>query len=92
MAALLWLLIPLAGAVLASVWGGMAARRRTLVPDAVGVAAYDRFRRAMEAAVPASGGANAADTSLGTLPAADPRAPTAADALAATDGPAREAR
>ncbi|MFR9674277.1 hypothetical protein [Streptomyces sp. TR06-5] len=48
MAALLWLLIPVFGGVVASVWGGWAARRRSSVPDAVGVAGYERFRAAME--------------------------------------------
>jgi hypothetical protein len=48
MAALLWLLIPVAGGVVASVWGGWAARRRVVVPDAAGVAGYERFRAAME--------------------------------------------
>lgn len=46
MAALLWLLIPVAAGVVASVWGGWAARRRT-VPDTAGVAGYERFRAAM---------------------------------------------
>jgi hypothetical protein len=47
MAALLWLLIPVAAGVVASAWGGWAARRRTVVPDSAGVAGYDRFRAAM---------------------------------------------
>lgn len=47
MAALLWLLIPVLAGVFASVWGGWAARRRTAVPDAVGVAGYERFCAAM---------------------------------------------
>jgi hypothetical protein len=47
MAALLWLLIPVFAGVVASVWGGWAARRRTVVPDAEGVAGYERFRAAM---------------------------------------------
>ena len=47
MAALLWLLIPVFAGVIASVWGGWAARRRTVIPDAAGVAGYERFRAAM---------------------------------------------
>jgi hypothetical protein len=47
MAALLWLLIPVAAGVVASVWGGWAARRKSVVPDAAGVAGYERFRAAM---------------------------------------------
>lgn len=47
MAALLWLLIPVFAGVVASVWGGWAARRRTVIPDADGVAGYERFRAAM---------------------------------------------
>ncbi|THA24610.1 hypothetical protein E4198_07500 [Streptomyces sp. RKND-216] len=47
MAALLWLLIPVAAGVVASVWGGWAGRRRSVVPDAAGVAGYERFRAAM---------------------------------------------
>lgn len=62
MAALLWLLIPLAAAVVASVWGGLAARRRTVVPDVDGVAGYERFRQAMER----SGRVPAAATTPGT--------------------------
>ncbi|NGO67389.1 hypothetical protein [Streptomyces boncukensis] len=48
MAALTWLLIPVAAALVASVWGGWANRRRTTTPDAAGVAGYERFRAAME--------------------------------------------
>ncbi len=47
MAALLWLLIPVFAGVVASVWGGWAARRRSVIPDAAGVAGYERFRAAM---------------------------------------------
>ena len=48
MAALAWLLIPVAAVVVASLWGSWAGRRRTTTPDAVGVAGYERFRAAME--------------------------------------------
>ena len=48
MTALTWLLIPVAAAVVASVWGSWANRRRTVIPDAAGVAGYERFRAAME--------------------------------------------
>jgi hypothetical protein len=48
MAALAWLLIPVASVVVASLWGSWAGRRRTTTPDAVGVAGYERFRAAME--------------------------------------------
>lgn len=48
MAALLWLLIPVAAGVIASVWGSWAAKRRTVIPDATGVAGYERFRAVME--------------------------------------------
>ncbi|GAA2602040.1 hypothetical protein GCM10009863_14260 [Streptomyces axinellae] len=48
MAALAWLLIPVAAVVVASLWGSWAGRRRTTTPDAAGVAGYERFRAAME--------------------------------------------
>lgn len=53
MAALAWLLIPLAAAVAAAIWGRWAARRRT-TGDGASLAGYERFREAMQgAAVPA---------------------------------------
>lgn len=87
MAALLWLLIPAMGAVVACTWGGMLARRRTSVPDAVGVAAYERFRRAME-----DSGPRTSTTPLAGVSAEHGGASTAPAALPATDGPAQEAR
>ncbi|NLU72047.1 hypothetical protein HCC61_04995 [Streptomyces sp. HNM0575] len=48
MAALSWLLIPIMAAVAAGVWSSWASRRRTGIPDSVGVAGYERFRAAME--------------------------------------------
>ncbi|AXK31530.1 hypothetical protein DVA86_01585 [Streptomyces armeniacus] len=87
MAALLWLLIPVAAGVVASVWGGLAARRRTIVPDADGVAGYERFREAMErSAGPAWDSALAPDASPDRVPAA------VVPVRGAPDGPAREAR
>lgn len=81
MAALLWLLIPLAAGVAASVWGGWAVRRRTAPPDAAGVAGYERFRAAMERTHGAECVAPAAST---------PRLPAGAGGV--PDGRAREAR
>jgi hypothetical protein len=52
-AALVWLLIPLAAAVAAAIWGRWAARRRT-TGDGASLAGYERFREAMQGgAVPA---------------------------------------
>ncbi|MGW3296162.1 hypothetical protein ACWC9S_19530 [Streptomyces xiamenensis] len=51
MAVLVWLLIPVAGGLVAGVWGTWATRRQTGVggiADAAGVRRYDRFRSAME--------------------------------------------
>ncbi|WNI17902.1 hypothetical protein [Actinacidiphila sp. ITFR-21] len=48
MAALVWLLIPVAAAVLAGLWGRWAARRR-VTGDGESLAGYERFRTAMEA-------------------------------------------
>jgi hypothetical protein len=48
MAALSWLLIPIMATVAAGVWGSWASRRRTGIPDTVGVTGYERFRAAME--------------------------------------------
>lgn len=74
MAALLWLLIPVVAGIVASVWGGWAARRRTLVPDAVGVAGYERFRAAMARThgVPGAPGGPGASTDAAASP---PRTP-----------------
>lgn len=85
MAALLWLLIPLAAAVVASVWGGLATRRRTVVPDVDGVAGYERFRQAMERSGRAPGESAVAPD------AASARVPAVATTPGSTDGPAREA-
>jgi hypothetical protein len=46
-AALAWLLIPLAGAVAAAVWARWAARHRS-TGDGASLAGYERFRAAME--------------------------------------------
>jgi hypothetical protein len=49
-AALTWLLIPLAAAVLAILWGQWAVRRRRRTTgDGASLAGYERFRTAMEA-------------------------------------------
>ncbi|WP_329141395.1 hypothetical protein OG552_24155 [Streptomyces sp. NBC_01476] len=58
MGALVWLLIPLAAAVLAAIWGHWAARRR-VTGDGDSLAGYERFRAAMEP--PAAGGGPAAE-------------------------------
>ncbi|MDX6355977.1 MAG: hypothetical protein QOF98_2880 [Streptomyces sp.] len=47
MAALAWLLIPLAAAVVAALWGRWAARHRS-TGDGASLAGYERFRTAME--------------------------------------------
>jgi hypothetical protein len=47
MAALAWLIIPIAAAILAAVWGTWAARNRT-TGDARSLAGFDRFRETME--------------------------------------------
>lgn len=53
MAALAWLLIPLAAAVVAAFWGRWAARHRS-TGDGASLAGYERFRQAMQrAALPA---------------------------------------
>jgi hypothetical protein len=57
MAALLWLLIPILGAVVAGAWGSWTTRRRRPAPDAAGVAGYERFRAAMERSSRGGGGA-----------------------------------
>lgn len=48
MAALAWLLIPVAAILLGVVWSAWATRQRGRVEDAAGVAGYQRFREAME--------------------------------------------
>ncbi|MFD7508343.1 hypothetical protein ACFV5N_03180 [Streptomyces sp. NPDC059853] len=51
MAVLVWLLIPVAGGLVAGVWSAWAVRHRTGaggIADAAGVRGYDRFRAAME--------------------------------------------
>ncbi|GAA4674750.1 hypothetical protein GCM10023347_31240 [Streptomyces chumphonensis] len=50
MASLVWLLIPLAGAIYAASWASWAARRSAErgTGDAAGVAGYDAFRSVME--------------------------------------------
>jgi hypothetical protein len=51
MTVLIWLLIPLSGAVVAAVWSAWATRRRHgtgKVADSAGVAGYQAFREAME--------------------------------------------
>lgn len=51
MAALAWLLIPLAAAVVAALWGRWAARHRP-TGDGASLAGYERFRVAMESPGP----------------------------------------
>ncbi len=51
MAALAWLLIPLAAAVGAAIWGGWAQRNRS-TGDVAELAGYARFRDAMEKVEP----------------------------------------
>lgn len=84
MAALTWLLIPVAAAVVAGVWGAWANRRRSATPDAVGVAGYERFRAAMERSSSEADGVQTEGAQT-----ARPRA--AAVAHTAPDGPARAA-
>jgi hypothetical protein len=55
-AALVWLLIPLAAAVAAALWGRWAARKRS-TGDGASLAGYERFREAMQnAGGPVAGG------------------------------------
>ncbi|WP_199827791.1 hypothetical protein [Streptomyces specialis] len=57
MSVLVWLLIPVAGALVAGVWSMWATRRGTSaggVADVAGVQGYEAFRAAMERA-PADG-------------------------------------
>ncbi|WP_370421299.1 hypothetical protein AB8O64_23980 [Streptomyces sp. QH1-20] len=58
MAALAWLLIPVAAAVAAALWGSWAARNRK-VGDVAELAGYERFRAAMER--PDSGASSGSD-------------------------------
>ncbi|WP_335977336.1 hypothetical protein [Streptomyces sp. CA2R106] len=55
MAALTWLLIPVAAAVAAAIWARWAVRRRR-TGDGASLAGYERFRQAMQAtaAVPSA--------------------------------------
>lgn len=76
MAALIWLVIPVAAALGASVWGTWASRRRTSTPDPVGVAGYEAFRAAMERpGVPAAAGTAAPERPVGRVPASAPDGP-----------------
>ncbi|GAA1904030.1 hypothetical protein GCM10009716_12470 [Streptomyces sodiiphilus] len=64
MAALVWLLIPLAGAMVAAAWSTWATRRSNGaggVGDVQGVAGYEAFRQAMEQPRPADRTAARAD-------------------------------
>ncbi|MGW1195007.1 hypothetical protein ACWD4B_03965 [Streptomyces sp. NPDC002536] len=54
MAALAWLLIPVAAAVVAALWGSWAARNRK-TGDVSELAGYARFREAMERSESGSG-------------------------------------
>ncbi|WP_328915964.1 MULTISPECIES: hypothetical protein [unclassified Streptomyces] len=71
MAALVWLLIPLAAAVVAACWARWAARRRT-TGDGASLADYERFRQAMQRVAPV-------DASRERAPVAGPAAGTARD-------------
>jgi hypothetical protein len=53
-AALAWLLIPLAAAVAAALWGRWAARRRS-TGDGASLAGYERFREAMQGSAAGAG-------------------------------------
>jgi len=70
------LLIPLAAAVAASLWGRWAARKRA-TGDGASLAGYERFRQAMQAAAP--------------LPGTTPGAGSAPAPAAKDAEPAREA-
>ncbi|GAA0470396.1 hypothetical protein ACFQ2B_09900 [Streptomyces stramineus] len=54
MGALVWLLIPVAAAVVAALWGTWAARNRK-AGDVAELAGYERFREAMERSDTGSG-------------------------------------
>ncbi|GAA3046024.1 hypothetical protein FHS39_000408 [Streptomyces olivoverticillatus] len=54
MAALAWLLIPVAAAVVAALWGSWAARNRK-AGDVAELAGYAKFREAMERSESGSG-------------------------------------
>ncbi|AEW96423.1 MULTISPECIES: hypothetical protein [Streptomycetaceae] len=47
MAALAWLLIPVGGAIAATLWAGWAGRSRRAAGDVDSLAGYERFREAM---------------------------------------------
>lgn len=83
MAALSWLLIPIMAAVAAGVWGSWASRRRTGIPDSVGVAGYERFRAAMER--------SRVDEAGGEYRPEPPVEPVVTAARQAVDPPARTA-
>ncbi|WP_037913001.1 hypothetical protein [Actinacidiphila yeochonensis] len=68
MGALVWLLIPLAAAVSAALWGRWAARRRT-TGDGASLAGYERFRQAMQATTPPPAGGAGPAPSDGPAPA-----------------------
>ena len=60
MAALVWLLIPLAAAVVAAIWARWATHRRSDAGDGESLAGYERFREAMGNSVACAGAAGAA--------------------------------
>jgi hypothetical protein len=69
-AALIWLVIPVAAVIGASVWGSWASRRRSATPDTVGVAGYEAFRAAMErSSVPGEAETAAPEHPVGRVPA-----------------------
>ncbi|WP_103884404.1 hypothetical protein [Actinacidiphila yanglinensis] len=82
MAALTWLLIPVAAAVAAAIWGRWAARRRT-TGDGASLAGYERFRQAMQTSSvsPAAAGAPSVPRADREVPPDDeedsPRGPVA---------------
>jgi hypothetical protein len=75
-AALIWLVIPLAAVIGASVWGSWAARRRKATPDPIGVAGYEAFRAAMERPAMTGAASTAApERPVGRVPAAGSEEP-----------------
>jgi hypothetical protein len=81
MAALSWLLIPVVAALVAGIWSSWASRRKTGIPDADGVAGYERFRAAMERPRPEQAQEEAAEEAAPKVTAVKAPAP-------APDGPA----
>lgn len=76
MAALIWLVIPVAAVIGASVWGSWAARRRKATPDTVGVAGYEAFRAAMERpGMPGTAETAAPERPVGRVPASTTEGP-----------------